>query len=1127
MTSHLKSLTLICFIYTVLNLLGFNSLFSQSVRQHVINYTPKEYGDSCNAQNWSVVQDRRGITYFGNASKILEFDGVKWRTVRTPIGGSFVTSLANNENGNIYVGAFGEFGYLKPNDVGKLEYMSLSVGLSDNDAFFSNIWRIFTVEDIVIFFSQEKLFILQNDKIKVIDPQTSFHLAFVVNNTLYVRQRDIGLMKYLDGNLQLVPNGEIFKDYGVFGIFPTKDKSKYLIVTQEIGLFEYFPVKTDSAIIPLISSDTEKLNNSVILGGILLNDNKIALNTSQKGVIIINSKGEIVQIIDINTGIKDNDVKQVYQDSNNNLWFAMNTGVCQVNYSSPISIYNSNTGLTGNIKTIMRFDSLLYVGTSDGLYVQNTLTENKQYKHFIQYGNFNKAVLKLLVVKNMLLIATNDGLYYLNKNSKIINISNLDASAMYWSDISDLLFVAGQKGFAIYNFKNVLKQEKIDRNIIIHNALNICEKIDDNKEVTDLWIGTLNEGIWNLTIDKNFSIIPENYFGEMDGLSQGWTRVYEFDDNVVFGDISGLLKFAAIEEELSDTAKDNEFDYRGYFEPANVLGLTTETVTNFEETKNKIWLCLNGKVAFFDENKITEIPFLSIDEGTINVLFPDNNRTWIGGNEGLILFDNLFDKEYNKPPVINIRNVTCTGDSVLFYGVYLSENDMQNSTVIQPDNFKPVLKYKFNTISFEFASIYNENGSDPEYSYMVEGFDDNWSDWAPETNVKYKKIPAGKYTFLVKAKDVYNNESKTVKYEFEILPPWHQTVLAYIVYVIIFILALWIFIKLYTRKLKKDKERLEKIVIERTAEIRKQKDEIEEQKNLVTEQRDHITEINQEITDSILYAKRIQKAILPHEEYANDLLSDYFIFFRPKDIVSGDFYWLTQTEKHIIITAADCTGHGVPGAFMSMLGVASLNEIVSKQNIRTTGQVLDSLREYIIRSLQQTGKEGEQKDGMDIAICAIDTESNNLQFSGANNPLYLIRHISNGDKLSINSNGESKDIEPSITESDYNLFQIKGDSMPVSIHVIMNPFTNYEINTIKDDRLYMFSDGFPDQFGGEKGKKFMYKPFKRLLLQNVDKPMKEQKDILSKAFDNWKATTDKHGETYEQIDDVVVLGIKL
>lgn len=1120
MALHLRSLILICFIYTVLNLLGFNSLFSQSVRQHVINYTTKEYGDSCNAQNWSVAQDTRGITYFGNMSKILEFDGVNWRTIRTPISGSFVTSLANDENGNIYAGAFGEFGYLKPNDTGKLEYISLSSGLNDDDAFFSNIWRIFTAEDMVIFFSQEKLFILQNDKIKVINPQTSFHLAFVVNNTLYVRQRDIGLMKYLDGNLQLVPNGEIFKDYGVFGIFPTKDKNKYLIVTQEIGLFEYFPAKTDSAIIPLISSDTEKLNNSVILGGILLNDNNIALNTSQKGVIIINSNGEIVQIIDINTGIKDNDVKQVYQDPNNNLWLAMNTGICRINYSSPISIYNSNTGLSGNVKTIKSFDNLLYVGTSDGLYVQNTLTENKQYKHFIKYGNFNKSVLKLLLVKNMLLIATNDGLYYLNKNSNIININNLDASAIYWSDISNLLFVAGKTGFAIYSFKNVLRQEKIDKNIVIYNALSICEKIGENKEITDLWIGTLNEGVWNLSIDKNFSIIPENYFGEMDGLSQGWVRVYEFDNNVVFGDVSGLLKFAAIEEELSDTEKDNEFDYKGYFEPANVLGLTTETVTNLEETKNKTWLCLNGKVAFFAQNKITETPFLSIDVGTINVLFSDNNKTWIGGNEGLILFDNLFEKEYNKPPVINIRNVTCTGDSVLFYGVYPSKNDIQNSTIIQTDNFKPVLKYQFNTISFEFASIYNENACKPEYSYMIEGFDDNWSGWGTETNVKYKKIPAGKYTFLVKVRDIYNNESETVIYEFEILPPWHQTVLAYIAYVIIFIFALWIFIKLYTRKLKKDKERLEEIVIERTAEIRKQKDEIEEQ-------RDHITEINHELTDSILYAKRIQKAILPHEEYTNDILSDYFIFFRPKDIVSGDFYWLTKIEKYIIITAADCTGHGVPGAFMSMLGVSSLNEIVRKQNIRSTGQVLDNLREYIIQSLQQTGKEGEQKDGMDIAICAFDTESNNLQFSGANNPLYLIRHISHGDKLTVSSNGESKDIEPNITENNYNLFQIKGDSMPVSIHIIMKPFTNYEINTIKGDKLYLFSDGYADQFGGPKGKKFKYKPFKRLLLQNTDKPMEEQKDILSKAFDNWKATPDKSGEMYEQIDDVVIIGIKI
>ncbi len=293
-------------------------------------------------------------------------------------------------------------------------------------------------------------------------------------------------------------------------------------------------------------------------------------------------------------------------------------------------------------------------------------------------------------------------------------------------------------------------------------------------------------------------------------------------------------------------------------------------------------------------------------------------------------------------------------------------------------------------------------------------------------------------------------------------------------------------------------------------EITAQRDEIEAQRDLVMEQKVLIEGVNEELTDSIHYAKYIQNAILPQEDFRRKLLSEHFILFKPKNIVSGDFYWVTKVEERTIIAAADCTGHGVPGAFMSMLGISFLNDIVNKEYITHSGVILRRLRKEVINALQQKGEYGEQRDGMDIALCSIDLENLDLQFSGANNPLYLIR-----DK-------EKEPVKEAIIleNSAVNLYEIKGDKMPIAIHDRMDKFRMHEIKLMKDDCLYMFSDGFADQFGGEKGKKFKYKPFKELLLANAKKPMHQQIDILDKTLKKWQGN-------FDQVDDILVIGLKI
>ena len=275
---------------------------------------------------------------------------------------------------------------------------------------------------------------------------------------------------------------------------------------------------------------------------------------------------------------------------------------------------------------------------------------------------------------------------------------------------------------------------------------------------------------------------------------------------------------------------------------------------------------------------------------------------------------------------------------------------------------------------------------------------------------------------------------------------------------------------------------------------RELEDKVQERTFEIQAQKEHIEKQNKEIKYSFDYAKKIQNTVLPGNDVFETLFGEHFIFFKPRDIVSGDFYWVSQTGQKIVLTAADCTGHGVPGSLMSMLGITMLHEIVNEKGVTNSDEILNQLRLSIARTLKQEGKIGEQKDGIDMALIIYDPLTRQLEFSGANNPIYIVR------------NGE--------------MLEYKGNNMPVAFYEQMSDFTRYTIDMKQGDRVYMFTDGFPDQFGGPQGKKFKYRPFKDLLLEVHDRPMEEQHRILSLIFEEWKGDLG-------QIDDVLVIGLRL
>jgi len=282
---------------------------------------------------------------------------------------------------------------------------------------------------------------------------------------------------------------------------------------------------------------------------------------------------------------------------------------------------------------------------------------------------------------------------------------------------------------------------------------------------------------------------------------------------------------------------------------------------------------------------------------------------------------------------------------------------------------------------------------------------------------------------------------------------------------------------------------------DKNEELEQMNQEILAQSDQIMEQKEVIEEKNKSITDSIHYAQHIQTAVLPPEEEILKYFEDCFVLFKPRDIVSGDFFWGTKRGHEVVIAAADCTGHGVPGAFMSMMGIAFLNDIVGMMDKLNAADILNELRTNVIRALRQKGRFGETKDGMDIALCVINPLNDTLQFAGANNPLY---HIHNGG-LSV----------------------VKPDRMPIGIHTNANePFRNNTIQIKNNDRFYIFSDGYADQFGGPRNKKFKYAALQQMILDSYLLPMNKQHEIFLQKHDEWKGTS-------YQVDDILLIGFRV
>jgi serine phosphatase RsbU (regulator of sigma subunit)/ligand-binding sensor domain-containing protein len=454
----------------------------------------------------------------------------------------------------------------------------------------------------------------------------------------------------------------------------------------------------------------------------------------------------------------------------------------------------------------------------------------------------------------------------------------------------------------------------------------------------------------------------------------------------------------------------------------------------------------------------------------------DQGKIYMANVNGVLVFD---PEKIKIPPTI---------PKLILSALSIREDtlDMQKLNAFTTE--KPVLKWNDNFLNFEFASSQIYTPLPHRFYYRLVGLDTSWQDNGISNKIRYTNLAAGSYVLEVKIKNVYEVTSPILQIPFEIKPPFWLSWWFYVIVTGVVAFAGYRIVKYRERAFIRKQDMLEERIRERTAEVVAKAEEISHQKDIILEK-------NKELTDSIQYALRIQQSILPDDAQIRNGLGDYFIFFKPKDIVSGDFYWYSKQQDSILWAVVDCTGHGVPGGFMSMLGSGLLNQIVNEELRLRPDEILNHLRDRVIIALKQTGAYGESKDGMDITLCRYIPSEKKIQFAGAHNSLYILRNKE--------------------------LMELPGDKQPIGIHIgEKKAFTLHEADLLSGDMIYMSSDGYADQFGGEKGKKFKSVNLEKLFVKLADEPVDKQREELVSTFDNWR-------EGYEQLDDVCVFGVRV
>jgi len=1087
-------------------------------------------------QNWAICQDEYQVMFYANRKGVLTFDGQDWFIIRIPM--IPYAMQKNPANGKIYIGGDYNFGYIEKDQLGFYKFISLS----DDSTMTGFITRIIFDGSDAWFYSEQSVsrFDLETNSVEFrLDAKTGFPFTgmIVTPKNTFINVLNKGLHRLQSDTLFPIVSGYVTEKTDV--LFSLPYSTSLVLVGFGDGRLSLFD---GMKYINYTIKDDGYLKENLLSEGIALGDTAYAFSTLEGGAIVIDKLSRnLLFTINNQNELPDDEVFAIGSDNSGGLWLSHQYGLTRADLNLPVRNYGIFQGLKGNLSSALKYRNELYVATSEGVFYLSEVKSYDEKEILIRkvQANVKEPVRDTIPATTPALIPApapvEKGTEQDKRNSRR-NIFDRILGRRADQQKAEPAVVQTPAPVPVlvpapaqilhptpevkYTRKKISKLKSV--NYLYKKVAGLNEKcrqlvstpygilaatnkgifnIKDHKAVlvtADRYINFIN---WMPYDDKYYVAASDGYFSVTYQNGKWLTKVPdpEFYNPVysIFRENDRTLWLGgdniAYRAELNDDQ--GGFIYFTYslekdFPERYTLDMINDSVLLYSETGMHLYNRITHKFdpyipdkSIIEDNMVYHIPLSNcrlirledkwIEPGTVNKIKDkelsllkifdnvgyvsvENDNLWIvDGNNRLYGIDRL--KASKISPLIN---------------VFIKSISNQKGTRFNLEDVE--FEKGDNVINFDIVAPGYLKQNTTQYQYIINKIMDDWSPWSTMTHYEKAVTKPGDYVLQVRAKDLWGNIGEPQSVRFTIATLFTQTALFYLITGFSLLILVIIIVRYREKQLHEKNRQLEEKVKERTAEIAAQKEEI---------------------TSSIAYAGKIQKAMLPMEDLFRTSFSDYFILFRPRDMVSGDFYWIGENDKSVFFTVADCTGHGVPGAFMSTMGISTLYEIVAHARSLQANKVLNLLRQKTVTALHQTGKAGEAADGMDIAFCVLNKDRKKLQYSGAFNPLLIVQ------------GGE--------------LREYKGDRMPIGIHHGEEvPFTNYLINVSRGDTVYIFSDGFASQFGGPEGTKYKKSKLRNLLSEIYYRPMVEQRNILEIELEKWKGNS-------AQIDDVTILGIRI
>ncbi|MHB8259956.1 MAG: two-component regulator propeller domain-containing protein [Bacteroidia bacterium] len=1037
-----------------------------------------------------IFQDSKGYMWFGTGGGGASmYDGKTFKNF-TPENGllsNTIYSITEDKNQNLY---FGTYDGLQVKGKFKDLRYDTSKGLPHNTVF-----KVFVdkTEKIWIGTQQGVCYLNENNKLIKLSGNKLLEASAVF--TIY--EDNVG--NYWFGTIQ---NGAC--------CYSPKNNS-YNWFNQTDGLKENFIRSFNEdgqgniyigTIAGLYSVDKNKKLRDVNIQGMSLENMAVTSISKDKNNTfwlatnegVVKYIGHLHQKYLVGNGLCGNVILSSYIDSEGNLWFGSDGfGVSKLN-SEAIVNYSEKDGLPGDyINSIYQTkDTKYWIGIrNNGLLVMKG-NERTQYK-------VNKKDTKESLIDNnvscmaedkvgKLWIGTQSGLSIFDDNKFTNYWAETDYQNIFsiYHDSKGTHYMGTGSGLVVFGENG--KKEPVEVVNKLKAAADLAIYSITEDKFQNLWLATANYGLIKYDRKSAELINKKNKFTD----KAVYSVVKDATNNLWFGTEEGLFYYDN-KTFVNISEKDGLISNQAYF--------------LVFDNQNRLWIGTNKgidalQVNDFITSKKINIKHYGKEEGlkglecNMNSAIKDTDgKLWFGTVKGVTSFNPRFEKTNYQEPSCLITDIKIFFENIDLTP-YASGLDSLSGL---PINL--TLPYAKNHITLDFIGISQTNPDKVKYQFKLDGVDGDWVPITSKTEVTYSSLQPGNYTFYLKAMNndgVWNKDP--LQYKFSVLPPWYRTWWFFTLCGIAVVASVYGYSTYKTKKLYADKVKLEKQVAARTRELRAEKQKVELINKEVIEQKATIEHKNLEMTDSIKYAKNIQEALLPAITNLRKDFPESFVLYMPKDIVSGDFYWFANRDGKHLFAAADCTGHGVPGAFMSIIGNSLLNEIIGEQHIYQPAEILNHLHVGVKTALNHNKGEFERRDGMDIALCSFNKSTMTLEYAGANRALWIYRK------------GTTEKAEI-----------IKPDKNPIGgiehDFEVKRQFTNHSIKMEIGDCIYIFSDGYADQFGGDKGKKFMVANLQRTFSEITDKDMQTQYEHLRQVFINWRGS-------YEQIDDVLMIGIR-